>query len=49
MVTDTTDQFRSFWYQQQYGFGEQHEIKTDEGTECPSCFEVCDLKVIYYG
>lgn len=48
MVTDTTDQFRSFWFQQQYGFGE-HEIKTDDGTECPACFEVCDLKVIYYG
>lgn len=49
MVTDTTDQFRSFWYQQQYGFGDQQEIKTDDGTKCPACFEVFDLKVIYYG
>lgn len=45
MVTDTTDQFRYFWYQQQYGFGEQHEIKTDNGTECPACFEI-DTKVL---
>lgn len=48
MVTDTTDQFRSFWYQQQYEQYQQ-EIKTDDGTKCPACFEVFDLKVIYYG
>ncbi|XP_062600990.1 uncharacterized protein LOC134262632 [Saccostrea cucullata] len=42
MVTETTEQFRYFWYQQQYG--DVGQIKLDNGTECPACFKM-DTKV----